>query len=235
LSVCRNNWIRCRSVWERTEGFLVRSSFHRKYRSRIDTWPVNFNSLDSVLKKHNTFDNSLIHSFEDALKGFHPIEYILFGKNGDKKANAFSVNELNYLVALTQNFEELSMVVSHKWTSGDSSFKVMFTKPGVHNLVYPTKKQVYEEIVNALIGICDEVANGKIEEPFIQQNPALEESPFSGISITDFTNNIKSVENMYLGTFGSSNGKGLEDFVRLYNLSLDISIKQKIANAQSSP
>jgi uncharacterized iron-regulated protein len=86
---------------------------------------------------------------------------------------------------------------------------------------------VYEEIVNSMIGICDEVANGKIEEPFVAQNPLLEESPFSYNSITDFTNNIRSVQNVYLGKY-LLDGKGIEDLVRANNLSLDANIKNKI-------
>jgi uncharacterized iron-regulated protein len=85
-------------------------------------------------------------------------------------------------------------------------------------------------MVNAMAGICDEVANGKIGEVYAAQDPSLEESPFSQNSITDFTNNIKGVQNVYLGKF-SADGKGLEDVVRAYNLQLDSNIKLKLSTA----
>jgi hypothetical protein len=67
--------------------------------------------------------------------------------------------------------------------------------------------------MDAMIDICNEVANGKIAEPYIQQNSSLEESPFASNSIIDFTNNIKSVQNMYLGKY-TNDGKGLEDLIK---------------------
>lgn len=83
-------------------------------------------------------------------------------------------------------------------------------------------------MVYALIGICDELAAGKIGEPLLLQDPSLEESRYSSNSMTDFKNNIISVQNVYLGKY-AINGFGLEDFVRQYNLSLDNEIKTAIA------
>jgi uncharacterized iron-regulated protein len=46
----------------------------------------------------------------------------------------------------------------------------------------------------------------------------------------DFTNNMRSIENMYTGKY-SADGKGIQEFVKNYNLSLDAEINQKISNA----
>jgi putative iron-regulated protein len=81
-----------------------------------------------------------------------------------------------------------------------------------------------------MAGICGEVANDKISEPFLQQNPDLEESPFAKSSLPDFTNNIKGVQNVYLGKY-TSDGKGLEDLVKKYNLQLDSDIKLNLSKA----
>ena len=81
-----------------------------------------------------------------------------------------------------------------------------------------------------MAAICDEVANGKLSEPLLTQDPALEESPFAKSSIIDFTNNIRGVENVYLGRY-TADGTGLEDLVRKYDLQLDGRIKQHIASA----
>jgi predicted lipoprotein len=62
------------------------------------------------------------------------------------------------------------------------------------------------------------------------QDPKLEESPFAKNSIIDFTNNIKGIMDMYQGKF-NEDGKGLEDLVRINNLSLDNDIKTKHGTA----
>jgi uncharacterized iron-regulated protein len=87
--------------------------------------------------------------------------------------------------------------------------------------------------MDGLIGICDEVANGKIAEPFNTQDASLEESPFAKNSLSDFKNNIKSVQNIYLGKYNLDN-KGIEDLIKAKNLSMDVNVKAKINAALQS-
>ena len=106
----------------------------------------------------------------------------------------------------------------------------IFINAGNGSAIYETQRAAFEELVNAMTGICDEVANGKMDEVYLAKDPSLEESPFSKNSITDFTHNIRGVENVYLSRY-SADGKGLEDLVKKYNLSLDNEIKTNISSA----
>jgi len=148
--------------------------------------------------------------------------------NGNKTASQFTAREIEYMAALALNLKILTASLANSWNPAvNGNFHSEFITAGNGSTVYSTQRAAFEEIVNAMAGICNEVANGKMTDPFIQQDAALEESPFSFNSITDFTNNIRSVENVYLGKY-SSDGKGLEDLVRQNNLSLDGAIKTKI-------
>ena len=69
-----------------------------------------------------------------------------------------------------------------------------------------------------------------MEEPYAAQDSTLEESPFSKNSIKDFTNNITSVQNVYLGKY-KVDGAGLEDIIKGNFLSLDKNMKLKINSA----
>lgn len=234
LTACKQLWKDTRSAWEQSEGFLFGPVATDNIDPRIDTWPVDYTALDSVLGSSAVFTETYINSLDDALRGFHPAEYLLFGNNGNKVAADFTTREKEYLIALTQNIETLTAQLSASWnpaTTGNYSAEV--NNAGNGSSIYATKRAAFEEMVNAMAGICDEVANGKIEEPFTAQDPALEESPFAFNSITDFTNNIRSVQNVYLGKY-SNDGKGLEDLVRANNLSLDGTIKGKINSAISA-
>jgi len=229
LAVCQNAWYAVRNAWEKSEGFLFGPVAVENIDPRIDTWPVNYQSLDSLLASNAIYTTTYIEILEDALRGFHPIEYLLFGINKGKKANEFNQRQKDYLLALTENLKGLCNKTVSDWNSG---FYVDFTTPSSTS-VYKTEREVYEEIVNAMSGICDEVANGKISEPFISQDATLEESPFALNSLVDFTNNMQSVENVYYGKY-ITDGKGLEDFVKLHNLSLDNKMKQKITASITS-
>lgn len=230
LAKCRTSWYTMRAAWEQSEGFLFGPVATQNVDPRIDTWPVNYQSLDSVLNSNSNFSSSYIETLEDALRGFHPIEYLLFGKNGDKKASEFTGKQKDYLLALAENLKTLSNSITNGWAAG---FGTDFNNPSA-NGVYKNQREVYEQVVTAMFEICEEVAEGKIAEPFTKQDASLEESPFAQNSLVDFANNIKSVENMYLGTYGTGNDKGMEDFVRFYNLSLDVKIKQRIAAAKTA-
>jgi uncharacterized iron-regulated protein len=80
-----------------------------------------------------------------------------------------------------------------------------------------------------MAAILDEVANGKIADPVNQQAVHLVESQFSWNSITDFQNNMRSVQNAYLGGYHSgTDGTGIDSFVASKNAALDERLRAEI-------
>ncbi|MEI9920215.1 MAG: imelysin family protein [Bacteroidota bacterium] len=226
LAKAQTDWKGARELYEQSEAHLFGPVATDEVDPRIDTWPVNFTDLDQQLASGNTFTAEYIDGLDDALKGFHPIEYLLFGKNGQKLASDFTSRELEYLVALATNLRDLTADCAAKWTV-DGNYSAEVSTAGNGSTVYTTQLAAFEEIVKAMADICDEVGNGKLKEPYDAQNAALEESPFSGNSIIDFTNNIKGVRNVYTGKY-ATDGHGLDDLVKQHNLSLDAEVTQKI-------
>lgn len=230
LDACRTNWRTVRNTWETTEAWLFGPISANNIDPRIDTWPVDFNAIDSVLATSNVFTESYVNSLDDALKGFHPIEYFLWGTNGNKLPSDFTPRQMEYLTALTQNLSLLAKEVRDTWTNG---YALDLTNAGNGSTSYSTQQAAFVELIDAMAGICDEVANGKINDPFTAQDPSLEESPFAQNSLTDFKNNIQGVMKMYQGSFGID-GNGIEDFVKEYNLSVDQEFKAAHVAAMTS-
>lgn len=231
LALCKQQWRDTRLSWERSEALLFGPVATENIDPRIDTWPVNFTDLEAQLSGSNAFTPEYITGLEDALKGFHPIEYLLFGINGDKSAAQFTEREIEYLNALAEDLADLTATLDVSWDPATSgNYTNAFATAGGGSAQYPTQRAAFEELVNAMAGICDEVANGKMHEVLLAQDPLLEESPFAKNSITDFTNNIRGVENVYLGRY-TEDGTGMENFVREHDLQLDNTIKQRIAAA----
>ncbi|MBL7952585.1 MAG: hypothetical protein JNM62_12800 [Flavobacteriales bacterium] len=229
LANCRQQWRDTRTSWERSEALLFGPVATENIDPRIDTWPVNFTDLEAQLSSGNAFTPEYITALEDALKGFHPIEYLLFGLNGDKTADQFTAREREYIVALAEDLAELTGSLRTSWDpTGSGNYSAVFAQAGDGSAVYPTERAAYEEVVNAMAGICDEVANGKMGEVLLAQDASMEESPYSQNSITDFTNNIRGVENVYLGRY-TADGTGMENFVREHSLQLDNTIKLQIS------
>ena len=119
------------------------------------------------------------------------------------------------------------------WNTTQGNFANNFITAGQSgNLFYTSQKSALTELVDGIITIADEVANGKIETPLNgnagSAMPEAEESRFSNNSKLDFADNIRSIQNIYLGDYNGVDGKGLTDVVVLSNTALDATIKAKI-------
>ncbi len=232
LAICKNNWKTARQYWERSEAYLFGPVSSMEIDPRIDTWPVDFVRLDSIMSSSAVIDQSYINNSEESLKGFHPIEYLLFGNHNNKTAAQFTARQFEYLTALAENLKLLTNDLHNAWTTTGGKYGDSLSN--ANNQAFPTQLAAFEQIANSMIEICDEVANGKMDDVLTQLDSTLEESPFADNSITDFKNNITGVREVYLGIGSKTDGAGLEDFVRNHNLSLDASIKQKLDAAINS-
>lgn len=234
LNAARQSWKNVRAVWEQSEAFLFGPVATDNIDPGSDTWPVDFNALDSLLATSNTFNQAYITTLGDELKGYHPAEYLLWGSNGSKMATDLTPRELAYLTALAADLHMKTTSLFASWHPlNANNYSLEIINAGKPSSSYPSQKAALEEIVNAMIGICDEVANGKIAEPFNLVNPALEESPFSQNSLADFKNNMIGVRNVYYGKY-QQDGFGIHDFLNKNNLSLHNNVANQIENAVNS-
>lgn len=234
LEACRQTWRDARAIWENSEAQLFGPVETDNIDPHIDTWPVNFSDLERELSSGHTFTVDYINNLEDALKGFHPIEYLIFGQNGTKKASDLTDRELQYLNALALNVKTLTSNLADVWaTSSSSNYYNAFVNAGSGSTEFTSEQAALVQMVAAMADICGEVGEAKIGEVYAAQDGTLEESPFAKSSISDFTNNIKGIGIVYQAKY-SADGKGLEDIVKQYNLSLDNEIKTKLNTAISA-
>jgi putative iron-regulated protein len=224
-------WRDTRRPWEQTESFLFGPVDTKGIDPAMDSWPVNRTDLDAVLSSGNTLDLPFVTALDDTLHGFHTVEYLIFGANNDKKAADVTDREMEYLVSATSLLHTHVDSLANAWRSSGGNFVQEFATAGKGSRTYPSEAAALQELVNGMIGIVDEVGNGKISDPFSQSNHELVESQFSFNSLLDFENNIRGVENIYLGRYLQKDGAGLNDLVRRNNAGLDTQIRQKIDGA----
>jgi uncharacterized iron-regulated protein len=89
LANVRQAWREARVPWEKSEGFLFGPVDQQGIDPSIDSWPVNETDLDAVLESGQTLTKSYIDGLDGTLKGFHTIEYLLFGTSSNKQLNEF--------------------------------------------------------------------------------------------------------------------------------------------------
>ncbi len=231
LQSARNNWKSMRQIWEQSEGFLFGPVEDFDYDPNIDTWPTDYTQMDSLMASSNPLDVSDIQSLTLSLRGYHPIEYIIFGDHGSRTAAELSDRQKKYMTGLSTDLLNTCNDLYLSWTSAPINFAQEVINAGNGSSRYAKKQEAYLAIVSAMIGICEEVGGGKMKEPFDTQDPQLVESPYSGNSIDDFRNNITGLQNVYLGL---NSGKSLKDLVAAKNKSLDNTIQSQITAAINS-
>jgi uncharacterized iron-regulated protein len=213
LDIARSSWRDTRVPWEKSEGFLFGPVDTKGIDPAIDSWPVNKIDLDAVLSGSDALTEGFIDALAGELKGFHTIEYLLWGGVGNKQISDFTVREFEYLLSVTENLKNKTKILADSWNPTGENYVKNLTKAGTSSSIYLTEKSALQEFVQGMIGIADEVANGKINDPLSQQDLTKEESQFSHNSKNDFANNIRSIANIYNGKF-NINGLGIYDIVK---------------------
>lgn len=229
LTAARQAWVTARAPWEASEGFLFGPVDQEGIDPSLDSWPVNEVDLDAVLSSSNAITENDMRTQEGTLRGFHTIEYLLWGTSGSKAIGDFTAREFEYLGVCVNMMAEDTETLYNLWQPASGNYINQLLTAGQSGSIYTTQKSVLVEFINALTGIADEVANAKIKEPFDAQDLSLEESRFSTNSKADFVDNIKSLRNVYVGEYGTSgNGMGLSDIIANKDAALDTRFIQEI-------
>ena len=235
LTAAKTAWKDMRSVWEQCEGYLIGPVEDDNYDPNMDTWPVDYNQMDSLLSSSNNLEIADIEALSTlSLRGYHPIEYILWGIDGQRAATDLTTREKKYITSLTVDLKNTCTKLRDSWIASGGNYGAKVLAAGKGTQPYTTKQSAFTAMVTGLADICGEVGEGKMKEPYDAQDPNIVESPFSGNSAIDFKNNIQGAYTVYMGTFLGAKGKGLHALVAAKNLSLDNKLQQQFAAAISS-
>ncbi|MBS1927100.1 MAG: hypothetical protein IT254_07500 [Chitinophagaceae bacterium] len=234
LTAAKEAWKDMRSTWEQSEGFLFGPVEDNDYDPHMDTWPTDYVQMDSLMNSANPLTLTYIQALTLSLRGYHPLEYILFGNHGSRTAASITERQKTYMLSLTTDLQQTCEALYQSWSAAPVNYANQIINAGNGSTIYSTKKDAYLAIVGAMVAICEEVGEGKMKEPFDAMDPNLVESPYSGNSIADFKNNIIGLQNVYLSRMGNTTGKGISNLVASKNISLDNQIKNQIQTAINS-
>lgn len=232
LLQARDAWRSARSPWEQSEGFLFGPVDQEGLDPALDSWPVNVVDLENVLNSSSTLTASFLEVQEGTLKGFHTIEFLLWGNDGNKTFSEFTDREFEYLAACSELLADDAGELFDLWSPDSGNFISNLFHAGESGSIYISQKSALEEIANALAVIADEVGNGKINDPLTQQDLSLEESRFSANSKADFADNMRSIKNIYTGYYlGYGNGISLNNIIQEHNATADADLLAAVEEA----
>lgn len=193
------------------------------------------------------------------LLGFHGIEYIIFEAGQPKAAANIPDNELTYAIAVAGDLRNKTYQLELSWAgeshvaaarltkvadelewpytvaNAGTSYKENMLNAGQAGSTYRTWTNAMQAIIDGCMDITDEVGTQKIGKPHTGEDVNYIESPYSYKSITDFHDNMISVENAYMGGIENlrDESKSLHAYIRSVNPDLDARMIEAIDNAKN--
>jgi putative iron-regulated protein len=232
LYAARTEWKNMRADWELSEGFLLGPVESNDYDPNTDTWPTDYVQMDSLLTSTNPLREEDIKNLPQSLRGYHPLEYMLWGKGGTRTPAQLTVRQKLYMVSLIADLLNNNVqALYNDWFLGSDNFQNQVLTAGKGSNTFSSRQALFLNIVSAMSDICDEVGSSKMFEPFIALDSAISESPYSSNTLTDFRNNILGLQQVYMGLDGN---KGIRNLVAAKNLQLDQNIQIRLNAAVSS-
>lgn len=256
-------FLAAREQWEKSEAFLFGAAGDFGIDPHIDSWPLDedaFNTLmnsPSMLEALDGEDGDVVagERLGNALLGFHGIEYILFRNGQPRSVSDITSDQWKYVVAVAGDLRNRcyqlevgwlgdaapadhiakleSLELPHSVSNGGYSYGENMKNAGNAGSTYGSKRAALMAILQGCSDIADEVGSSKIYAAWNGGDVTYIESPYSYMSITDFRNNIISIQNSYMGGIEGQrdDSRSLHNYVKNLDAGLDSKVTAAIDNA----
>lgn len=226
--ILKSSWVTARNIWEQTESFHFGPVINDDYESKMDTWPAGASDFNNLIGGGNPLEVSDIEQLDKKLRGFHAMEYLMYGTDGNKSAAALDWRQRKYLLNLAKDLKNSSINIFNQWTSGSKNFSSELIYTGNGGKTYSTKQALFMAMAGNMGDLCSRIVIDNFNKPFDAFDSTAVESPFSNRSLIDITNDIESVKSVYTGRYNGSQGYGIKDLVKDKKSSLDTKISDRI-------
>ncbi len=128
------SWRAMRKYWEQSEAFLYGPAANHNIDPHIDSWPLDFNAMNSLLNNAQQMADIeaeggayVGEKLGYALKGFHAAEYFLFESEivsgravgtGRPHATNLKRAEAVYLVGIVEDLAQQAILLEDCWAGG---------------------------------------------------------------------------------------------------------------------
>lgn len=246
-------WMKARICWELNEAFLFGpvGEDGLDIDGHTDSWPLELTAIqESIDNENGEITGKEAWLLESEVIGFHVAEYLLYRQGESRPVNELSVAELNYLTAVTDALVWDCVLAYVAWVGEENvthEMKAVYREnpdvvahlnnnPQWQNFAYNMKNatsyssfaDAVTEISTGIITIAEEVGETKIAAPYATHKVEDVESWYSWHSLDDYSNNIESIKNAYLG--GVNNNTRTTVSLHSYIAKQDSELDQKIVN-----
>lgn len=220
-------------------------SYFKNPTAKIDDESIlGFHALEFILFRDGNPRNVSEFKGNDTYKGFENIS----GADELKYAETVIEDLLAHVYELQCSWQDtpdaarLNVVtakgLAYRTQNYNKSYGWNIQNYGDNLSTFPTLEAALEQILSADEGsglaIANEVGNKKIANPFTLGDISYVESPYSYNSITDFQDNIRSIENVWYGGRNGASSNPTYSFHKFFvqtNPTVAKAVEDAIANA----
>lgn len=230
LDAARQAWLTARVPFEFGEAHEFGPIKQGDIKKKLDFWPADILEINNITSGTATIDQAFVDSRPYGAKGYHGMEYLLWGEDpkNPRLAGSLSARELEYLLALAVDHKLLAQSLYQQWLPSGGNYISHLLNAGPNDTVYTTELAGVQAVVNRLTRISEEVGGEYLGKPYNAKDPRLLESYFSNTSGHDFHNILLGIKAVYTGVYGSSTDNGISKLVRAKKPDLDDSVRAKI-------
>ena len=234
LEHAREAWRAARRPWSNCESFTFGLISYPAIDGQIDALPVEIGSIGSLLEGNQLITLDVVSHLPAGMRGFHAVEYLLYGEDGGKVVDEFTDRQLTYLVAVAK---VMSISTSRLW-NGWKPFNGVDSSTGDWQLcnagrlgsIYVTQDEALREILGQLIHGCSDLENRLTLDANNQG-----EDRFSGNGKSDNLSAVEGIRAIYTGEYSQSAdpdvGIGLSALVREKSPAIDSTMRSQLEDA----
>lgn len=242
LENAQEAWRNSHALYEQTQAFDFGPSTSLQIQNKVNFSPPSTTAIETIIAGDGTIDLVFINARPVALKGFFGLEYLLFDPVG---GNANILTQLTdptdgarrcqYARLVSVNLQAQAAELYNAWSEEDGNFIDEFALAGQGSSTYSMVSNAMGALVNAMIANAEHIQDAKLGKPLGKRTggtaqPEEVESFYSDNSLNDMVNNIKGIQNIYLGSYENNSGLSLSTYVLQTDSSLDKRIKDRIAS-----
>ena len=137
LRVARGQWDGARRLWDQAQAFRWGPLVTNGYAVTMDGAPVDRLGIEAVLASGVPLSQEFINGLDPSLKGYHAVEYLLFGSSGSKSVADFTPREREYLLHAAQSLDQAANALDSEWYRYYGH--ALMSAGSAGNTVYPTR------------------------------------------------------------------------------------------------
>lgn len=221
-------WKKSRAIWELTESYHFGPVNNGKYNTRMETWAAKAADFDALLAGSNPLDMEDVEKLSENFRGFHAMEYLMYGVSGNKTSMELNFRERKYLFNLAKDLQNNSVALFNEWAAGSKNYGSEIIFAGNGGTTFKKKQDLFTAMVGGMNALCVRLLTDNLGAPYYAVDSTIVESPYANLSIEDIKNNLSSLKSVYTGRYNGSTGYGIKDIVKDKKGSLDTKLTERM-------